>query len=95
MEMMHNALRRSAHSFIENGDLDQARVQVAALVGFVSTDQAERVFVTQSLKEIAEAEGPKLAQILRVAYDKSLRVDRKQREQENDSRRSRFGIPRF
>lgn len=89
METSLQTFRRSAVKYVTDGDLDKARIMVAAILGTVSTERSEEAFARKSLADLFTADGEKIKMILRMAYDRAQRIEQRRRTEEATSR------PRF
>lgn len=94
MESTIQRLRRTALENITEGDLDKARILIAALIGTLFTDRAEEAHARKALTEVFTADEERLRTLVRIAYDKAQRVESRRRNEESTSR-SRFPDPRF
>lgn len=81
--------RRSAVQHLKDGELDKARVLVAALLGIVSTERAEFAWVKMNLAKLFTADAEKVGSILRSSYDKASRIEARRQNEKAPSR------PRF
>lgn len=93
MESSIQTLRRSALQNLTDGNIEKARVVIAAMLGTLFTDRAEQVFARNALAELFEADEDRIRVILRGAYDRAQRVDYRRRTEEVTSR-PRFPNPR-
>lgn len=94
MESTIQRLRRTALENITEGDLDKARILIAALIGTLFTDRAEEAPARKALSDLFTADEERLRTLVRIAYDKAQRVESRRRNEESTSR-SRFPDPRF
>jgi hypothetical protein len=74
---------------LKDDELDKARILIAAIVGIVSTDPSESIFVRGALKDLFTADAEKIKTILLKAYDRASRIELRRRN-EQASPRVRF-----
>lgn len=89
MESSLQTFRRNAVQHLKDGELDKARILVAAILGVVSTDRAEFTFARGALADIFTADEEKIKSLLRISYDKASRIELRRRNEQITSR------PRF
>lgn len=92
METSLQTFRRSAIKYVTDGELDKARIMVAAILGTVSTERSEEAFARKSLADLFTADADKIKMILRIAYDRALRIEQRRKNEAMESNRPRFGI---
>lgn len=90
MESSIQTFRRSAVQHLKDGELDKARILVAAILGVVSTDRAEFTFVRGSLADLFTADEEKIKSLLRISYDKASRIELRRRNEEMTPRHRFF-----
>lgn len=89
MESSIQGLRRSAVQNLTEGNVEKARIVIAALLGVLLTDRSEETFARKAFAELFDADEERLRVILRGAYDRAQRVDYRRRTEAVTSR------PRF
>lgn len=94
MESTIQRLRRTALENIAEGNVDKARILIAALIGTLFADRTEEAHARKALTEVFTADEERLRTLVRIAYDKAQRVEARRRNEESTSR-SRYPDPRF
>lgn len=89
MESSIQTFRRNAAQHLRDGELDKARILVAAILGVVSTDRTGFTFAKGALADLFTADEEKIKSLLRISYDKASRIELRRRNEETTPR------PRF